>query len=100
MPRPAHQDTNPCERSGAGRPRARLGHGEPKPRALIRVATAVAVESELDASALITFSCSAFVRFWLSLNFVSTRAALISKPTMCCTMRLRYCSLSDGHCAA
>src|SRR5260221_8521574 len=100
MPRPADEDANARELSFWGRFLSRRGHREPRSRSFMRVATAAAAESELDSSGLVMFCCSPFVRFWLSLNFVSTRVALISKPTMCCTLRLRYCSQSAGHCAA
>src|SRR3989442_12826818 len=100
MPCPANQDAYTSERRSLTGWVTCRHHVEPRPRSFINEATTATAESELRSSDLITFSRSALVRFWLSLNFASTRVALISKPTMCCNIRLWYCSLREVHCAA
>src|SRR6185437_12933912 len=95
LARSPNQHANPSQRLVY---LARALHFTPKPRLRIKSATPEIAESVLAPRAWITFSCSAFVRFWLSLNFASTRVMAISNATMWFNIRVRYCSSKEFHC--
>ena len=62
----------------------------PSPCSRIRRAVPEIAVSPDAPSDAITFSCSCFVRFWLSLNFASIFVTAISNPTMWPSIRSRY----------
>src|ERR1035438_8586794 len=64
-----------------------------------RETPAIAVSSAFPRD-VITFACSSFVRFWLSLNLASILVTAISNPTMCFSMLSRYDWLRLAHCSA